>query len=265
MKSIVSCWLIASVLSGCSPGHSGADGRSGVGSKSADASIYEQAVANPGRSAADRARDAGRHPAAVLEFFGIRPGMAVLDMYSGGGYYTELLSYIVGPEGRVIAHTNEAYARFVGEEATQRYANDRLPNVDVLIAENNELELPPGQFDAVMLILAYHDIYYVAPDSGWPRIDGPAFIAELREALKPGGLLAVVDHYAAAGAPAETGNTLHRIDPAIVIAELEAAGFRLEAQSDILRNTDDDHSLYMADPSVRGKTDRFVMRFRKPD
>jgi predicted methyltransferase len=261
----MTCLLIASILTGCSPGHSGTDRRSGVGSTSADASIYEQAVAHPGRSAADRARDASRHPAAVLEFFGIRPGMAVLDMYSGGGYYTELLSYIVGPEGRVIAHTNEAYARFVGEEATQRYANDRLPNVDVLIAENNELELPPGQFDAVMLILAYHDIYYVAPDSGWPRIDGPAFIAELREALKPGGLLSVVDHYAAAGAPAETGNTLHRIDPAIVIAELEAAGFRLEAQSDILRNTDDDHSLYMADPSVSGKTDRFVMRFRKAD
>lgn len=258
MKSIVTCVLIASVLTGCTPGGSGADRRGGGGS------IYEQAVRHPGRSAADRGRDADRKPAAVLEFFGIRPGMTVLDMYSGGGYYTELLSYLVGSEGRVIAHTNEAYTRFVGEEATERYANDRLHNVDVLIAENNELDLPSGRFDAVMLILAYHDIYYVAPDSGWPRIDGAAFIGELREALKPGGLLAVVDHYAAAGAPAETGNTLHRIDPAIVIADLEAAGFVLEAQSDVLRNTDDDHSLYMADPSVRGKTDRFVMRFRKP-
>ena len=226
--------------------------------------IYGQAVDHPGRTAADRARDAGRKPAEVLEFAGIRPGMKVLDMYSGGGYYTEILSRIVGPEGRVTAHTNQAYAQFVGDEATNRYADDRLANVEHLMAENNELVLPEGEFDAVMLVLAYHDIYYVDPDNGWAEIDGPTFVAELYKGTKPGGILAVVDHYAAPGSPPETGNTLHRIDPGIVIEEIEAAGFVLEAQSDILRNPDDDHSLHMGDPQVRGKTDRFVLRFRKP-
>jgi predicted methyltransferase len=190
--------------------------------------------------------------------------MTVLDMFSGGGYYTEILSRLVGSEGSVVAHTNSAYANFVGDEATRRYANDRLPNVDILVAENNELSLPPESFDAALMVLAYHDIYYVDPQNGWPKIDGPRLVAELYRGLRPGGVLGVVDHTAAAGSPRETGNTLHRIDPEIVITELESEGFVFEGGSDVLRNADDDHSLNMAAPEVRGKTDRFVFRFRKP-
>jgi len=227
-------------------------------------SVYETAVANPERTDADRERDAGRKPGQVLEFFGIAHGMTVLDMFSGGGYYTEMLSDIVGPDGKVIAHTNTAYAGFVGEEAINRFADDRLANVEILLAENNELELPAAEFDAVMLILAYHDIYYDDPANGWPKIDAAKFLAELNKGLKPGGMLAVVDHYAAAGSPRETGGTLHRIDPQIVITELEAEGFVLEARSDVLRNMEDDHGKAMFDPAVRGKTDRFVLKFRKP-
>jgi predicted methyltransferase len=234
-------------------------------SSNATASIYSDALENPGRTEADRARDAGRKPAEVLEFFGITRGMDVLDMFSGGGYYTEMLSHIVGPEGSVIAHSNEVYAKFVGEEATNRYANGRLGNVRILMAENDSLELPDGAFDAVMMVLAYHDIYYIDPENGWPEINGPGLVAELFEALRPGGILAVVDHSAAAGSSSETGNSLHRIDPQIVIDELESAGFVLEAQSEILRNPEDDHTQHMGTPEIRGKTDRFVMRFRKPD
>lgn len=228
-------------------------------------SLYELAVASPERPDADRERDAARKPAQVLEFFGIRPGMTVLDMFSGGGYYTELLSYVVGSAGRVVAHTNSAYAAFVGDEAVNRYAGNRLRNVEVLLAENNELRLRAEVFDAVMLILSYHDIYYVDEDNGWPRIDGPKMLAELLKALKPGGVLAVVDHYAADGSPRETGGTLHRIDPQIVINELEAAGFVLVNQADFLRNADDDHSKTVFNPEIRGRTDRFVLKFRKPD
>lgn len=228
-------------------------------------SAYVDAVQHPGRTDADRERDTGRKPAEVMEFFGITPGMDVLDIFSGGGYYTELLARVVGAEGSVIAHSNQAYAQFVGEEATNRYANGRLPKVEILMAENDALEMPDQAFDIVMMVLAYHDIYYIDPDNGWPKIDGPALVAELFDALRPGGVLAVVDHCAAAGSPSETGSTLHRIDPEIVITELESAGFVLEAQSEVLRNTDDDHSLHMGDPAVRGKTDRFVMRFRKPE
>jgi predicted methyltransferase len=223
---------------------------------------YGSAVDHPGRTAADRERDAGRKPREVLEFFGIEPGMTVLDMFSGGGYYTEILSYVVGPSGRVIAHTNSAYAGFVGDEATNRYAGDRLTNVEHMLAENNELALDENAYDVIMLVLAYHDIYLDDASSGWPKIDGPQFRAELRKGLKPGGMLAIVDHYAAAGSPPETGGTVHRIDPQIVIDELTADGFVLEAKSDVLRNMDDDHSVGVFDPAVRGKTDQFVLKFR---
>lgn len=229
------------------------------------AALHAAAVANPQRTDADRERDAGRKPAAVLDFFAIEPGMTVLDMFSGGGYYTELLSYVVGPQGKVVSHTNSAYANFVGDEAVNRYADDRLPNVEILMAENNELELPANEFDAIMMVLAYHDIYYVDPNNGWPKIDGPKLVSELYQSLKPGGIVAVVDHYAESGSPRETGGSLHRIDPSIVIEEMQAEGFVLDGKSEALRNMDDDYELNMGDPKVRGRTDRFILRFRKPD
>lgn len=229
-----------------------------------DSDIYAKAVAHPGRSEADTARDAGRQPAAVLAFFGIAPGMQVLDLYSGGGYYSELLAHVVGTTGSVSAHNNAAYLGFAGPEIDKRYANDRLPNVSRVTAENNELRLDANRFDAITMILTYHDIYYVDPENGWPAIDGPGLLAELHQALKPGGILGLVDHSAPAGAPSETGGTTHRIDAAIVIEQMQDAGFVLDAQSDVLRNPEDDLEKSMSDPSVRGRTDRFVLRFRKP-
>ncbi len=226
---------------------------------------YAGAVASAARTDQDRARDEGRHPADVLMFFGLQPGMKVLDMFAGGGYYTEIISYIVGPQGSVVSHSNEAYKNFVGDEATQRYANGRLPNVSILMAENNELVLPSEEFDAITLVLAYHDIYYAAPNDGWPKINGPRLLAELYKSLKPGGVLGVVDHIAEAGSPRETGGTLHRIDPAIVVAEMKMAGFRFDGESSVLRNPQDDHLLHMADPAIRGKTDRAIMRFIRPE
>lgn len=226
---------------------------------------YQAALDNPSRRAADRERDAGRKPAEILAFFAIEPGMAVLDLFSGGGYYSELLSYVVGPDGRVVAHSNAAYLNFVGDEFNERHADGRLANVEVLMAENNELELTADSFDAVIAILSYHDIYYADPENGWPKINGPKLLAELYKGLKPGGVLGVVDHYAEAGSPRETGNSVHRIDPGIVISELEIAGFVLDAKSQVLRNMDDDYSKIVFDPELRGKTDRFVLRFRKPE
>ena len=230
-----------------------------------ESAIYLDALVHPNRRAADSERDAARKPAEVLEFFGIQPGMTVLDLFSGGGYYSELLSYVVGDEGKVVAHSNAAYLGFVGDEFDERYADGRLANVEVLMAENNELELAAGTFDAVMLILSYHDLFYADPENGWPKIDGPKLLAEIYEGMKPGAVLGIVDHYAEAGSPRETGNTLHRIDPGIVISELEIAGFVLDGQSKILRNMDDDYSKIVFDPAVRGKTDRFVLRFVKPE
>lgn len=231
-------------------------------SPSANASIYTMAVENPARPEADRERDADRRPAAVMEFLGIKPGMTVLDMYTGGGYYAELLSHVVGADGRIIAQSNQAYLGFVGDAFAQRFDSGRLKNAEVLMAENNELSLQENTLDAVMLVLSYHDVYHVDADNGWPKIDKQAFLAELKKGLKPDGLVAIIDHHAAAGSPSETGTTTHRIDPAIVVADLEAAGFVLDAESELLRNPDDDLSKIVFAPELRGKTDRFLMRFR---
>ena len=234
-------------------------------STAVDPAIYASALTSPERPAPDRDRDAGRKPDQVLAFLGITPGMSVLDMFSGGGYYSEIIANVVGADGRVVAHANQAYLQFVGDEFAARYANNRLPNVTVLMAENNELALDANQFDAVVMVLAYHDTYWVSPENNWPEIDRPALNAELFAALKPGGIFGIVDHQAVPGSSGETGGTVHRIDRAIVVRDFEQAGFVLESESDLLRNPDDDHSLGVFDPGIRGKTDRFVLKFRKPD
>ncbi|MCH7853019.1 MAG: class I SAM-dependent methyltransferase [Proteobacteria bacterium] len=226
--------------------------------------IYRSAVNSAQRTPADVARDAGRKPAEVMEFFAIEPGMHVLDMFSGGGYYTEILSNVVGPDGKITAQSNKAYLSFSGEESSARYLDNRLPNTSILMAENNELALEADTYDAVTMILAYHDIYYDGADDGWPLIDGPKLLAELYKGMKSGAVLGIVDHNAAPDSPAETGNTTHRIDVNLVIREVEAAGFILDGRSDILRNDDDDYAKNVFAPETRGKTDRFVLRFRKP-
>ena len=228
-------------------------------------SIYDSAVGNNARPEADRARDESRKPAAVLEFLGVEPGMSVLDMYSGGGYYTEIMSYVVGTDGMVVAHANKAYLNFVGDEFERRYLGGRLGNTEVLMAENNELALDAGQFDAIMMVLSFHDLFYSDPENGWPTIDVDRFLAELHNGLKDDGFIGIIDHYAAAGSPRETGGTTHRIDPAIVIEEMTRAGFTLDGRSDVLRTDGDNYSKIVFDPALRGRTDRFVMRFRKAD
>ena len=253
------------VLASCEDVPDSVDSDNRAVTKAIGPEVYSAAVAIPERAPEDRERDRHSLPGAVLEFFDIQPGMRVLDLYSGGGYYSELLSYVVGPEGSVVAHNNSAYAGYVGDEIGRRYANDRLPNVEILMAENNELGLPEAEFDAILMILAYHDVYYSNPKDGWPKIDGPRLLAELYVALKPGGVLGIVDHYAEAGAPRETGGTLHRIDPGIVIADVTRAGFELDRKSDALRNMEDDYSKTVFDPELRGRTDRFILRFRKPE
>jgi predicted methyltransferase len=234
----------------------------GAGSSDVD---YAAALVVPGRPAEDFAQDATRKPVEVLEFFGVRPGMSVLDLYSGAGYFTELLANVVGPTGRVVAHNNSPYLEGAKEQLAQRFADPRrLPNVQRLNAENNALELPTSTFDFVLLSAVYHDVYFVNEANGWPKIDGPALLAELFTAMKPGAALGLIDHAAAAGSPPSTGGTLHRIDPEVVKRDFAAAGFVFEAESDVLRNPIDDFGRNVFDPAVRGKTDRFVFRFRRP-
>lgn len=270
IAALTAALLVASGCSGLDPEASARMANGAMGSSRPSSSAIAQpaaadaALKNPQRRPADRTQDDRRKAAAVLDFFGIQPGMVVLDLYSGGGYYAELLSYLVGPEGRVVAHNNTPYLSFAGTEVAERYREGRLPNVEQLIAENNELELPVQRFDAVVMIKAYHDVYFVDDEIGWARIDRPEFLREVFDAMKPGAVLGIVDHAAAPGAAPESGGTLHRIDPEVIKSDMKAAGFVLEAQSDILRNPQDDYSTRVFDDSVRDRTDRVVMRFRKP-
>jgi len=230
-----------------------------------EASIYAAAVASETRPDADRESDAGRKPEAVLEFFGIQPGDVVLEMWAGGGYYTDMLAHVVGESGKVIAHANTPILNFAGEAHTKRHEYNRLTNAEILMAENNTLALEADSIDAATIILNYHDLYWSSEEYGWDQIDVPVFLAEIYKGIKPGGTLGIVDHQAVSGSPAETGNTLHRIDSAIVIAELEIAGFHLDGESNVLANPEDDHTKGVFDPEIRGKTDRYVLRFRKPE
>lgn len=222
------------------------------------------ALADPARPQADRARDALRRPDAVLGFFGIKPGMAVFDLFSGGGYYTEIVSRVVGEGGRVTAHNNTAYLGFAEEDLRTRYTDNRLPNVERIIAEASGLDLPPASFDAALAILTWHDFYNADPDEGWPAIDEPALTELLCRALKPGAVLGIVDHVAAPGSdPHQTAKNLHRIDPERIKADLADSCFVYEAESTVLRNPDDDHTKPVFDASVRGHTDQVVYRFRR--
>ncbi|GJM14070.1 MAG: methyltransferase [Pseudohongiella sp.] len=223
----------------------------------------ESAVANDARPEADRERDVDRKPAQVLEFFGIEPGMKVIDIFAGGGYYAEILSYVVGEEGEVALYNNGGWDGFVGAGVAERLEGDRLPNVQSVVMEANELALEPNYFDAAVFVLGYHDLYYAAEPS-WPAIDADNFVRRLYGIMKPGGILGIVDHAAQSGVSVSVANTLHRIDPGIIRHDLISAGFEFVGEADFLRSSEDDGSLPMSDPSVRGKTDRVVMKFRKP-
>jgi predicted methyltransferase len=191
--------------------------------------------------------------------------MTVLDMYSAGGYYTEILSQVVGPTGRVYAHNNTPYLGYSKDEIDKRYADPgRLANVERFTGENNALDLPDNKFDFVLMSMVYHDVYFQDEASGWERVDAPKMLAEISSSMKSGATLGVIDHAAAAGAPPETGGTLHRIDPELLKKDITSAGFVLDDESDLLRNPADDHTLAVFDPGIRGKTDRVLLKFRKP-
>jgi len=222
----------------------------------------QQAVARTDRPAADVQRDKHRKPAAVLSFLSIEPGMTVLDVFAGGGYYTELLDSIVGPGGHVLSHNNQAYISYVGDELQSRFDANRLPHTERIIAEADDLELTDHSLDAVLMVLVWHDFFYGSEEDHWPDADESAFIGKLCHAMKPGAVLGLVDHIANPGGDiSKVAETLHRIDPQRVKAQFAGTCFEFDGESDVLRNPEDDHTLVMSDPSIRGRTDRFLFRF----
>ncbi|MBV8686463.1 MAG: class I SAM-dependent methyltransferase [Alphaproteobacteria bacterium] len=214
---------------------------------------YAAALADPVRPDADRARDADRKPAELLAFAGVGAGDKVAELAPGGGYFTRILSGAVGAGGRVYAIAAKPSA------GVQALAAAR-PNVTILSGAPGTIPAPEP-VDVVWTTLNYHDFKNATVGSG----DGAAAInAAAFRALKPGGTYFIVDHEAGAGVGASVTSTLHRIEGAQVKREVEAAGFRLDAESPLLRHPADDHSQKVQETGIRGKTDQFVLRFRKP-
>lgn len=220
------------------------------------------AIANPARPAADRAQDANRKPQAVLEFSGVKPGDRVADLIPGGGYVTRLFSTIVGKHGHVYAVVPKELTDMHADAAApveKIAANPAYPNVSVLVEPVADFHAPKP-LDMVWTSMNYHDLH--------DKFFGPADMGKVNkaifDALKPGGIYLVLDHAAAPGSGIRDTGTLHRIDPAVVKKEVEAAGFVLEARSDVLHNPKDTHRLKVFNPAIRGKTDKFIFRFRKP-
>jgi predicted methyltransferase len=228
----------------------------------ADAAI-EAALANPARSAQDRERDVRDKSAELLAFAGVKPGMAIADIFGGGGYYSELFSYVVGPSGKVSLVNNVPYVQFTAEDLKRRFADNRLPTVERRLVELGHMRLADQSLDLAVIVLSYHDLYYIDEAGGWPAIDADRFFAQLRKALKRGGHLLIIDHAAAAGSGNAPAQNLHRIDEQFAIRDITRRGFVLEKTWDGLRNPADSVSTLVFDPAVRGKTDRFVHLYRK--
>ncbi|MBS0334334.1 MAG: class I SAM-dependent methyltransferase [Proteobacteria bacterium] len=221
------------------------------------------AVADPGRPASDRERDANRKPAQMLAYAGVKPGDKVGDYAAGQGYFTRLFAAAIGPKGHVYATVPAAlfqYPNIVkGIAEIDAYAKDH-PNVSVTAASAIDSARYAEKLDLFWISQNYHDL----KDPFMGPVDMAAFNKAVFAALKPGGTYIVLDHVAAPGSPADVTDTLHRIEPAVVRREVEAAGFTYVGQSNLLENPSDPHNKGVFDPSIRGKTDQFVLKFRKP-
>lgn len=223
------------------------------------------AVAAPDRPADQVELDAGRKPAEVLTFFGLKPGDRVLDVMAGGGYYTEIMARAVGPKGYVMALEPPQFVKTDKAKAAWDALIERDKNVGLMLMSPQNVALAPDSYDFVLMHLVYHDAYWESAKYDFKRMDPATFLKVVFSATKPGGIVGVVDHV---GQPADdtraTVDKLHRMDPAVIKADFLAAGFVFEGESAVLANPADDHKTLVFDPAIRGKTDRVVYKFRRP-
>jgi predicted methyltransferase len=219
------------------------------------------AIGNSDRPSEDVQRDANRKPGEVLSYIGLKEGERVVDFIPGTGYYSRILASAVGPKGHVYGFYPSELGNFIKRPMPKDGAVplEKYPNDTALVSPVNEFK-PPERVDLVFLSLNYHDLH--------DPFFAPADVAKINQAvfdaLKPGGLYVVIDHSAEKGSGLRDTNTLHRIDEASVKAEVEAAGFKLDGESPLLHQPGDQRTLNVFNPSVRGVTDQFILKFRKP-
>lgn len=223
---------------------------------------YAAILADPARTEADKKDDAARKPAEVLAFARIRPGDTVLEMEAGRGWYSDILSGAIGPAGKLIVQYPPEFA--YGDPAFKaRTDAGRLRNATITRTHFDALEAADSSVDKVLWILGPHEVYFTPPNT--QGLGDPAkTYAEIVRVLKPGGEFIAMDHSATPGAPTTTGQTIHRVDPAHVLAAAKAAGLEFVEKSDLLANPNDDRTKTPFAPDIRRHTDQFLFRFRKP-
>ncbi len=226
---------------------------------SAQPAYVTAAVANPARPAADTARDPLRKPIDMMVFAQVKPGDHVLELIPGGGYFERIFSGVVGPNG----HVFEAVPAVGGSDASPKSngiaADPHFNNITELNMSAGGEVAKNAPYDVIWTSQNYHDLHLTQL-----QLDIAALDAALFAALKPGGVFIIVDHAAELGSGTRDTDKLHRIDEDLVKKEMKAAGFVLEDESNVLRNPADTHTLLVFNPAIRGHTDQFVLRFRKP-
>jgi predicted methyltransferase len=223
------------------------------------------AVADSAHRSADNVKlDEGRKPAQVLQFLGLKSGMKVLDLFGANAYWAEVTAPVVGPKGHV---TVWAPTQFYNDKVKQSFGAFMAahPNVSIVTSPFESPDLPKNYADWVILNDNYHDVYWTNDKYKIPKMDPNAFLKAVYAGMKPGATIGVIDHIANANSDTRaTVDKFHRIDPNVVKADFKRAGFVLVGSSDLLRNPGDAHDVLVFDPKVRGKTDRFIFKFKKP-
>lgn len=222
-----------------------------------------EAVASAERPAEARAMDEGRKPAEVLAWSGIAAGMEVADIMPGLGYWTEMMADIVGPEGSVAALQPDAFHNEEEPTALWNAILARSPEASRVRYPFDAFAYTPDSLDLALINNSYHELYWQSEQYSIPFTDPDGFVAGLYAAMRPGGIVVVIDHVAT-GDPRATVDTTHRIDPAVVRADFERGGFVLVDTSDMLANPEDDHKGVSYLPPIAGHTDRFMFKFAKP-
>ena len=223
------------------------------------------AVANTAARTPDNVKlDEGRKPVELLGFLALRPGMQVLDMFGANKYWAEIMAPAVGPKGHVTVWQPTQFLNDKRKADFDAFAA-RQKNVTLISSPFEAPSLPKNKFDFALMNLDYHDVYWESTERKIPRMNPDEWLKTFYAALKPGAIVGIVDHAASPGGDTRAVvEKLHRIDPKVVEADFKRAGFVVVAGSDMYRNPADDHTLLVFDPKIRGKTDRFVFKFRKP-
>jgi len=222
------------------------------------------AVASPSRTPDNVKLDEGRKPAQVLSFLGLKSGMNAIDLFGGNKYWSEIIAPVVGPKGHVLVWEPTQFYRPNTKTAFEAFAA-KTPNVTIAVSPFEAPDLPRNYADFVILNDNYHDTYWQNEKFGIPRMDPNAFLKAVYASMKPGAVIGVIDHIAKPNSDTRaTVDKYHRIDPNVVKADFKRAGFVFVGNSDILRNPADTHEVEVHEPSIKGKTDRFVFKFKKP-